>query len=249
MSPPAGAYRWVTRGPKGLPGPLRMVAPIGTRVIDSTPAATTTSYAPAITPWAAKCRACWPDPHCRSTVVPGTVSGNPAARAALRARFRPCSPVWLTQPAMTSSIRAGSRSLRSTRARRTWAARSTGCQSRSAPLRRPSGLRTASTITAVAMGPFCPPGPGIAVRSRAVDVAVNVVVFVLGAVAALGTLGSAVRTVVLPRGIPARLSSLVFVVLGRVYRLRIRRTVVTDLGTVDVAGDGSPADDRLRRAD
>jgi hypothetical protein len=57
-----------------------------------------------------------------------------------------------------------------------------------------------------------------------VEVTVDVVVFALGAVAALGTLGSAVRTVVLPRGIPARLSSLVFVVLGRVYRLRIRRT-------------------------
>ncbi|HTJ74530.1 MAG TPA: hypothetical protein VL337_04120 [Acidimicrobiales bacterium] len=56
------------------------------------------------------------------------------------------------------------------------------------------------------------------------EVTVDVVVFALGAVAALGTLGSAVRTVVLPRGIPARLSSLVFVVLGRVYRLRIRRT-------------------------
>jgi hypothetical protein len=57
-----------------------------------------------------------------------------------------------------------------------------------------------------------------------VEVTVDVVVFALGAVAALGTLGSAVRTVVLPRGVPARLSSLVFVVLGRLYRLRIRRT-------------------------
>ncbi len=32
----------------------------------------TTSYAPAITPWAAKCAACWLDPHCRSIVVAGT---------------------------------------------------------------------------------------------------------------------------------------------------------------------------------
>ena len=32
---------------------------IGTRVIDSTPAAMTTSIAPDITAWAAKCSACW----------------------------------------------------------------------------------------------------------------------------------------------------------------------------------------------
>jgi hypothetical protein len=57
-----------------------------------------------------------------------------------------------------------------------------------------------------------------------VEVAVNVVVFVLGATAALGTLGSAVRTVVLPRGVPAKLSSLVFVAVGRMFRLRLRRS-------------------------
>ena len=58
--------------------------PIGTRLMLSTPAAITTSYAPAITPCAAKWRACCDDPHCRSTVVPGTESGKPAARSALR---------------------------------------------------------------------------------------------------------------------------------------------------------------------
>ena len=52
-------------------------APIGTRVMFSTPAAITTSYAPAITPCAAKCAACWDDPHWRSTEVPTTVSGKP----------------------------------------------------------------------------------------------------------------------------------------------------------------------------
>ena len=45
-------------------------APIGTRVMFSTPAAITTSYAPAITPWAAKCAACCDEPHWRSIVVP-----------------------------------------------------------------------------------------------------------------------------------------------------------------------------------
>lgn len=35
-----------------------------------------------MTPWAAKCTACWEDPHCRSTVVAGTVSGKPAESSA-----------------------------------------------------------------------------------------------------------------------------------------------------------------------
>ena len=45
----------------------------------------------------------------------------------------------------------GSRSLRSTRALRVSAARSTGCQPDSLPLRLPPAVRTASTITAVVM--------------------------------------------------------------------------------------------------
>ena len=61
-----------------------MLAPIGTRLMTSTPAAITTSYCPAMTPWAAKCSACWDDPHWRSMVVAGTDSGKPAASTALR---------------------------------------------------------------------------------------------------------------------------------------------------------------------
>ena len=56
--------------------------PIGTRDIDSTPQAIAMSYAPLITPCAAMCAACWDEPHCRSTVMPGTLSGNPAASTA-----------------------------------------------------------------------------------------------------------------------------------------------------------------------
>src|SRR5438105_4527182 len=99
-------------------------------------------------PCAAKCTACWLDPHCRSIVVPGTVSGKPAASAALRPTLRLCSPTWLTQPAMTSSTTPGSIPARSTRAPSVCASRSTGCQSFRQPLRRPTGVRTASTITA-----------------------------------------------------------------------------------------------------
>ena len=48
---------------------------------------------------------------------PGHVSGKPAASAALRPMFMACSPTVMVQPMTTSSTRAGSRSLRSTRAR------------------------------------------------------------------------------------------------------------------------------------
>jgi hypothetical protein len=57
-----------------------------------------------------------------------------------------------------------------------------------------------------------------------VDLAVDIVVFALGGTAVLGTVGSAVRTVVLPRGVPARLGSAVFVVVGRFFRLRLGRS-------------------------
>jgi hypothetical protein len=56
-----------------------------------------------------------------------------------------------------------------------------------------------------------------------VNVAVNVAVLIVGAAVVLATVGSAVRTVVLPRGIPAKLSSFVFVTVRRVFNLRLRR--------------------------
>ena len=60
--------------------------------------------------------------------------------------------------------------------------------------------------------------------------------FAVGAVAALGTLGSAVRTVVLPRGVPARLSSLVFVVMSRLFRLRLRKSSTYERRDAVMAG-------------
>src|SRR5579859_2668961 len=92
--------------------------------------------------------ACWLDPHWRSTVVPGTLSGNPAASAALRPTFKPCSPTWLTQPTMTSSISPASMPVRLTSAASTSAIKSTGCQSFNRPFLRPTAVRAASTITA-----------------------------------------------------------------------------------------------------
>src|SRR3954451_23415743 len=61
-----------------------MAAEIGICDMDCTPPATTTSAVPDITAWAAKCTACWPEPHWRSTVVPGTSSGVPGRPGPLR---------------------------------------------------------------------------------------------------------------------------------------------------------------------
>ena len=80
---------------------------MGTRLIDSTPPATTTSAWPLMTVAAAKATACCEEPHCRSMVVPVTVSGQPAARGALRPMLKVCSPTWLTQPQNTSSTSGG----------------------------------------------------------------------------------------------------------------------------------------------
>ncbi len=94
--------------------------PIGTRDIISTPAETTTSSCPAQTAAAALKFDCMDEPHWRSTLVPHTVSGQPATSGAMRPMFQPCSPICVTQPICTSSTSAGSRSWRSTRPFSTW---------------------------------------------------------------------------------------------------------------------------------
>ena len=68
------------------------------------------------------------------------------------------------------------------------------------------------------------------------NVALDVVLFALGAAIALGTLGSAIRTVVLPRGVPAKLSGAVFAVVGRVFRLRVRRSATYERRDAVMAG-------------
>jgi hypothetical protein len=54
------------------------------------------------------------------------------------------------------------------------------------------------------------------------DVAINTVIFLIGAVLVGATLGSAVRTMVLPRGIPAKLASAVFIGVRKVFNFRLR---------------------------
>jgi hypothetical protein len=55
------------------------------------------------------------------------------------------------------------------------------------------------------------------------DTAARVLVFALGAAMVAGTVGSAVRTVVLPRGVPAKMAAFVFVSMRQLFRLRLRR--------------------------
>src|SRR5688500_15465260 len=66
----------------------------------------------------------------------------------IRATLRLSSPDWLAQPRMTSSMPAGSIPARSTSARTTVAARSSGRTPASAPPCLPTGVRSASMITA-----------------------------------------------------------------------------------------------------
>src|SRR6266511_4155201 len=81
---------------------------IGTWLITSTPPATTRSWVPERTAWAAKCSACCDEPHCLSIVVAGTDSGKPADRTVTLPMFEAWGPTWPTQPQSTSSISAGS---------------------------------------------------------------------------------------------------------------------------------------------
>ena len=127
--------------------------PIGTTLMLSTPAAMTRSWVPDSTPCAAKCTACWDEPHCRSMVTPGTDSGRPADSHAVRAMSMVCGPTCMTQPMTTSSTAAGSTPLRSTTWRSVCAARSAGCTPDRPPLRLPTGVRTASTMNASATMP------------------------------------------------------------------------------------------------
>src|SRR5690625_288308 len=128
--------------------PVDRAAPSGTRLITSTPPATTTSCCPDITAWAAKSSACWLDPQARLTVVPGIVSGQPAASTAKRPMLLDWSPTCETQPQITSSITAGSTPVRSISAPSTTADRSAACICANPPPRLPTGVRTASMITA-----------------------------------------------------------------------------------------------------
>ena len=122
--------------------------PIGTRDIISTPPDTTRSSCPDQTAAAALKFVCIEEPHCRSTVVPATETGQPAVSATLRPMFHACSSTWVTQPHCTSSTSPGSTPFRPTRALTTCAESSSPRMCDNVPFFFPIGLRTASTIIA-----------------------------------------------------------------------------------------------------
>ncbi|COY38286.1 Uncharacterised protein [Mycobacterium tuberculosis] len=84
--------------------------PIGTRLIDSTPPASTRSSQPERTFCAAVLTASRPDAQNRLSCTPPEVTGMPDASTAARAMSPPWSPTGETQPKMTSLIRFSSRS-------------------------------------------------------------------------------------------------------------------------------------------
>ena len=127
------------------------VDPMVTMLMLSTPAATTRSCVPDITACAAKWTACWDDPHCRSMVTPGTLSGRPADSQAFLAMSKVCGPICETHPMITSSTAAGSIPVRSTSPRRAWAPRSTGWTPARDPFRLPIAVRTAPAMNASAI--------------------------------------------------------------------------------------------------
>src|ERR1700710_637393 len=102
---------------------------------------------PHITACTAKSSACWLDPHARFTVVPGMCSGQPAASTEYRPMLLDWSPTWETQPQITSSTTSGSTPVRSASSLSTSADRSAACCSDNPPLRLPTGVRTAPTMT------------------------------------------------------------------------------------------------------
>ena len=79
-----------------------------TSEIDSTPPATTTSILSVTTCFDAVAIAIIPDEHCLSIVMPGTLSGSPAAIPANLPIFIACEPCCCAHPKTTSSTSFGS---------------------------------------------------------------------------------------------------------------------------------------------
>ena len=106
----------------------------GARLIDSTPPVSTSDASPHSIARLPAIAASSDEAHRRFTVTPGIDVGSPASSTAIRATLRFSSPAPFALPKTTSSIAAGSSSgERSTIARTTCAARSSGRTPASAP--------------------------------------------------------------------------------------------------------------------
>ena len=115
--------------------------------MSSTPHATATSTTPEATRLVARLVACCDEPHWLSTVVAAADKGSPAASHAVRVMLNACIPTWLTHPPMTWPTSVGSMPERSISSFCTIDSRSAEWNVDSPPPRRPTGERTASTIT------------------------------------------------------------------------------------------------------
>src|SRR6478736_9051885 len=98
---------------------------------------------------AASAIVCRPDEQKRFTVMPGTVTGQPARSAIWRAMFQPVAPSGLAQPMMTSSTSWQSTLARSSAACTTCPPIFAPCVMLSAPFQLlQSGVLAVETITA-----------------------------------------------------------------------------------------------------
>jgi hypothetical protein len=140
--------------------------PIGTRDMISTPPAMTMSCVSLITACAAKCSACCDEPHWRSTLTPGTLSGSDEESTQLRAMLPACAPLCVTQPKITSSIELASRFARATSASIVMPPRSAACIVLSRPFFLPPAVRVAAAMYALAMC-LSPPSSERAARRQA----------------------------------------------------------------------------------
>src|SRR3954468_4632297 len=122
--------------------------------MDSTPPATKTPSSPARMRWLAIAMVCRPDEQNRFTVMPGTVTGQPARIAIWRAMFHPVAPSGFAQPMMTSSTSSASTFARSSAACTTMPPILAPWVLLSAPRQLlQSGVRAVETMTASAIEP------------------------------------------------------------------------------------------------
>jgi uncharacterized membrane protein len=89
------------------------ISGVCTMLIESWPPAATTSIRSMMICLAAVAIAIRPDEHCRSIVIPDTVTGHPARSATCRPILPNCVPWVSTAPHTTSSISPGSMPARS----------------------------------------------------------------------------------------------------------------------------------------
>ena len=110
------------------------------------------SASPAMTRCAASAMVCRPDEQKRLTVMPDTVTGQPARSATWRAMLAPVAPSGVAQPMMTSSTSPGSMPARAMACSTAWPPSVAPCVMLKEPFQLlAKGVRAVETITAEVM--------------------------------------------------------------------------------------------------